>query len=136
MSTIPDRNDVKEYAKYIAEVMLAYANGSELQYNSRGNGWNDCGAGRLSFDWFSGVYRVKPEPPKPTFVPWTFKTCPEGAIKVQNKETEEFGQLYFCTNGALFDTDLDSAVERYTFPQLLERFNRLNGQPCGTEVKP
>jgi hypothetical protein len=136
MSAIPDRSDVEAFAKYIAEVMMARAKGSQLQYSHNNKGWNDCGTVALSFDWYNGVYRVKPEPPKPTFVPWTFETCPEGIVKVQDKTTGEFGHLSFCTDGALFDTDLDSVAESCPFFEVFERFKRLNGQPCGTEVKP
>jgi hypothetical protein len=138
MSTIPDRNNIRAFTVYTVETMQAWLNGAIIEFRPRNsNGaWLTPDCWEPTWSWFSDDYRVKPEPPKPTFVPWTFETCPEGIVKVQDKTTGEFGHLSFCTDGALFDTDLDSVAESCPFFEVFERFKRLNGQPCGTEVKP
>lgn len=50
-------NDAQKEAKRRAEVMLAFAEGKEIEY-SWGGGWNFCSD--PVWDWHTNDYRIKP----------------------------------------------------------------------------
>lgn len=51
----------REEARKAAEVMLAYADGKEIEYLYNGE-WED--ALNPTFDWYEEEYRIKPKQPK------------------------------------------------------------------------
>ncbi len=51
----------KDEARKAAEVMLAYADGKEVQVRDQG-GWGDCNSPSFNWDGYSDNYRIKPEP--------------------------------------------------------------------------
>lgn len=60
----------REEARKAAEVMLAFANGAEIErLREDGNGWLEDNFNPL-FNWFMNDYRIKP---KPKFNPKTLK---------------------------------------------------------------
>ena len=54
----------REEVKKAANIMLAFANGAEIQYSHKGqNNWlNWINESSPSFDWQAFDYRIKPEP--------------------------------------------------------------------------
>lgn len=54
----------REEVKKAAEIMLAFADGAEIQYSHKGqNNWlNWINESSPSFDWQTFDYRIKPEP--------------------------------------------------------------------------
>lgn len=57
----------RDSARHMAEVMLAYADGREIECLS-GNEWVPLP--ELSWGWNSACYRVAPTPPKPRYRPF------------------------------------------------------------------
>jgi hypothetical protein len=49
----------REEAREAAKVMMAYADGAEIEWRAKGE-WNFVQDGNFSFDWFRKEYRVKP----------------------------------------------------------------------------
>lgn len=68
----------------------------------------------------------KIEPPKPTYVPWTFDTCPLGLV-VKNKAATERGMITRVQEDALC---IGGCWLNYQY--FLEQFEQLDGTPCGT----
>ncbi len=52
----------REEAREAAKVMLAYADGAEIEWKD-GDRWGYCVGCELSFDWYGKDYRVKPRKP-------------------------------------------------------------------------
>ena len=77
--------------------------------------------------WASKNYVIvrKIEPPKPVYVPWTYETCPVGAV-VMRKQENFRGQI-----GAVGESGAYIARMFYSFSKLLEDFE-IDGTPCGT----
>lgn len=70
----------REEAKQAAMIMLAYAEGKDIQFNNASGEWVDIPQDEEpDFDWFGRDYRVQP---KKTYRP--FKNADEA------KETKEF----------------------------------------------
>ncbi|MGM9861656.1 MAG: hypothetical protein ACI30W_03590 [Muribaculaceae bacterium] len=61
----------QEEVKKAVEVMMAYADGKEIEYRKRGDAkWLDCPT--PDYNWFENEYRVKPKH-KPKFDPKTLQ---------------------------------------------------------------
>ena len=66
------------------------------------------------------------EPPKPTYIPWTFETCPLG-VHVECLDARKKGMI----TGAGDDGARVGATV-YSFEKLLSDWQLRNGTPCGT----
>lgn len=91
----------KEQARKAAEVMLAYADGKEIEYTIKGrNKWTKVESPSFNWDW---EYRVKP---KPKFDPKTLQPFDKVLVKTKygswkcglfsNINDEESEYKYFC----------------------------------------
>ena len=68
----------------------------------------------------------KIEPPKPTYVPWTYETCPIGCV-VECLDARKKGMI----TGASDDGARVNGPT-YSYEQLLDNWQQLDGTPCGT----
>ena len=68
----------------------------------------------------------KIEPPKPTYIPWTFETCPIGRHVV----CLDARQKGIITGAS--DDGVRIGASVYSYNQLLANWQHLNGIPCGT----
>jgi hypothetical protein len=68
----------------------------------------------------------KIEPPKPVYIPWTFETCPVGAL-VKNKAATERGIITRVQRDGLC---VGACWLNYQY--VLDQFEQLDGTPCGT----
>lgn len=93
----------REEAKEAAEVMLAYAEGKEIQYkNHEGDSWCEIVYGEPEFNWDRTEYRIKPEP---TYRPFKDKEeCWNEMLKHQpfgwviDKESEVYHNIISLNN--------------------------------------
>ena len=69
----------------------------------------------------------KIEPPKPTYVPWTFETCPIGCV-VKRKSEELFRAM--IVSATISGVSLPVTYRNYQ--ELLNEYVQLDGTPCGT----
>ena len=118
----------QDEARERAEIMLAYANGSEVQYWHGGNGkWDDV-HGEPSFNR-SDTYRVKP---RAKLRPWT----PQEAIgKVV---VEKGGVIASMIVRVRTDHDIchiHGTGDVSSARQLLRDYIQLDGSPCGVVVE-
>lgn len=67
----------KEQAKQLLPLIQAYSEGKIIQIYEDGKKWTDLNS--PNFDGVPEHYRIKPEPPKPTYRPWTSEEVPVGA---------------------------------------------------------
>ena len=88
-------------------------------------GYGDIGVCDWIEKYVNFVIVRKIEPPKPTYVPWTFETCPIGAV-VWRKSGKFRGEL-----SAAGEIGAYIAKFHYTYKELLSAFE-LDGTPCGT----
>lgn len=75
----------QEIAKERAEVMMAFAEGAEIQSCSRGqNDWGDYSA--PIWNWAQCDYRIKPEPPKAEVTPgeWYWNSATDDVATREN----------------------------------------------------
>ena len=118
----------REEAKKAAEVMLAYANGKDLQIGEQGgNEWVDVTI--PVFNWELNSYRIKSEP---KYRP--FKTG--GECWEEMKKHELFGWLksksgdYKVINSVNF-ASINSNDYYYTYKQAFDDFTFIDGTPFG-----
>lgn len=109
----------REKARKAAEVMLAYANGENIEVKVfNGDTW--IGDDSPSFNWVDFRFRIKPKQPKPKYRPFKdAEECwqemqkhePFGWLKLKN---EEYGNYTICfvINGYC---DLTYAFDNYAF---------------------
>ena len=89
----------REEARKAAEVMLAYANGEEIErYNDLKSEWEET---NCTFDWFTYDYRIKP---KEKFDPKTLN--PFDKVLVRNKN-----DLWEC--GLFSNINIDAYEYKY-----------------------
>jgi len=69
-----------------------------------------------------------PEPPKPTYIPWTYETCPIGVVVEKKGEKMKAMIHTVFANGATVHGSV-----KY-FSVLLDEWEQLDGTPCGVEV--
>ena len=79
--------------------------------------------------WASKNYVIieKIEPPKPTYVPWTYETCPIGCVVRRKNGLENVSMVVAKT-----DISAGQAGCYYLYSQLFEHWEQLDGTPCGT----
>ena len=68
----------------------------------------------------------KIEPPKPTYVPWTYETCPIGAVVTSKDEK----QIMMITSKR--ETVAGQMGHHCSYSELLNKWQQLDGTPCGT----
>jgi hypothetical protein len=68
------------------------------------------------------------EPPKPTYIPWTYETCPIGVVVEKKGEKMKAMIHTVFANGATVHGSV-----KY-FSVLLDEWEQLDGTPCGVEV--
>lgn len=88
----------KEEAKENAAILLAYAEGKEIQWRlSSTDIWLDYDLNELTFQFSSYFYRIKPI--QPIYRPWKLEEVPVGGL-FKSKDNTFKGIL----TGVLFDT--------------------------------
>jgi hypothetical protein len=68
------------------------------------------------------------EPPKPTYIPWTYETCPIGVV------VEKKGEKLKAMIHAVFANGATVHGSVKYFSVLLDEWEQLDGTPCGVEV--
>lgn len=135
----------KDEARKAAEVMLAYADGSEIQFRGREcDHWKNCVTTRksLAFNWDRYEYRIKPK-----YVPYTDRDifCLTD-VRVRGKQTrctyDIAGIIRHKGSVQVILFLMDSmgraglANEMRISPQtLLDNFETMAGQPLGNLVE-
>lgn len=113
----------REEARKAAEVMLAYANGEEIEYTVYGlNNWevyNPQNNRELCFNWSDYKYRVKPEP---TYRPFKNKEeCWNEMLKhepfgwIKNKDSQFYESCRDVGDYGIFGASFNDAYKDYTF---------------------
>lgn len=120
----------REEIRKAAEVMLAYADGKDLQICGQGsNKWTDVVI--PVFNWELNSYRIKPEP---TYRP--FKDAKECFEEMQKHEPlgwvkhKQFG-CYMCISmvypkGVCFGSPL-----QYKYQEIFDKYTFIDGEPFG-----
>ena len=70
------------------------------------------------------------DPPKPTYIPWTYETCPVGALV--RRKNSKFEAIITSKS----EKTIDFSHYGITYEHLLEQFTQLDGTPCGTVEVP
>ena len=74
----------REEARKAAEVMLAYANGKEIeQYDNYEGKWSEVKRSCCDFNWLKNAYRIKP---KEKFDPKTLKPFDQVLVRDESKD--------------------------------------------------
>ncbi len=112
----------REEARKAAEVMLAYADGKEVDLLVEGNGWLPCESEAPCFDWLNNKYRIKSEP---TYRPFqSAEECwqemqkhqPFGWVKDKEKHRSVIEEV--CCSGVIVfmdSFDYEKAIKDFTF---------------------
>ena len=120
----------REETRKAAEVMLAYADGKDLQICGQGsNKWTDVVI--PVFNWELNSYRIKPEP---TYRP--FKNADECWAEMRKHEPlgwvkhKQFG-CYMCISmvypkGVCFGSPL-----QYKYQEIFDKYTFIDGEPFG-----
>ena len=76
-----------------------------------------------------------PEPPKPTYIPWTFDTMPD-CVRVKAKDD---GTRFMASlNGTRFmarpicDSSCQVKITVFSYAYLFDHYTQLDGTPCGS----
>lgn len=129
--TIPPRSDRKAFAAHQAEVSIAWGEGKALLWRYYGTGRWEPRDSENWLNWVQNDYAIAPEPPKPKIVPWTFETCPVGAvIQMKNTTCGNRCEGMITRKGHTGATVGNMGVPYY---ELFEQFEQLDGKPCGSE---
>lgn len=92
-----------------------------LRWKENGNYWNKSPSLK---DIVAEV--PCPEPPKPTYIPWTYETCPVG-VAVKTKTGSMVGIITLtCSYGAMIGNHV------WKWHEIFRDFTQLDGTPCGT----
>lgn len=126
----------REEARKAAEVMLAYADGKKMEYNSRGSDkWEEIEDFALpNFNWNNYEYRIKPEP---TYRP--FKDKEECWNEMQKHQP--FGWLYEILSSAYVNINgIDSLCvccdeDAHEYCKAFDKFTFADGTPFGIKEK-
>lgn len=131
----------REEAKEAAKVMLAFAEGVEIQYSHKGqNNWlNWINESSPSFDWQTFDYRIKKEPKYRPFK--TLKECwnemlkhqPFGWIKDASKHINIIGlsETDVELSPDEVDMDFDIVKNSISFDYMFNSFVFADGTPFG-----
>lgn len=117
--------------KEMAEVMLAYANGKQIQAKCviEERNWIDCE--KPKWDWTHYDYRVKPEEPKGEYRPFTYEEACEyiGSVMVSNDKKQQ--RLIYSVQKMDTYVQINGMSAEY----VLAIFTFLNGTPFGMKVE-
>ena len=122
----------REQAREAAAVMLAWADGKEVEYMSS-NGWMEATTPR--WNWLSTPFRLKPTP---VLRPWTADEVPIGAIIRYKRHPHAPRMLIVCNE----ESGLTGYGSNWPYITLLDVMEHstdggLTWKPCGVEeVKP
>lgn len=122
----------KEEARKAAEVMMAYADGKEIEFKcKRAENWRLCEEkGELFFNWQDSEYRIKKEP---TYRPFkNAKECWEEMLKHQPFGWIRNGVYYQLirnvNNASIY---VDYFVKEFNYEEALGEFIFIDGTPFG-----
>ena len=113
----------REEARKAAEVMLAYADGKEIEFKTNHkDGWSSLSSNnKVLFNWFVCNYRIKSAKSEPKLRPWKPEEVPVGAwIRAKNEATIKYN--YFTTIIGVTSTDIVMAEE--TFEDMFDSFEK------------
>lgn len=118
----------REEARKAAEVMMAYADGKDIEYFVDGfKGWEICAV--PMFAWDRCKYRIKREP---TYRP--FKSKDECWNEMQKHQP--FGWIYEKLSNAYININYIDSVcmccdeDAYEYNKVFEQFTFADGTPC------
>ena len=124
----------KEEARKYAEVMLAYANGKEIEYRKHGSDtWSKI-PGTPAFEWYRSDYRVKQES---AYRP--FKNGEECWTEMQKHQPP--GWIKNCTD-FIYIANIDNTgiefiinedIDRLSYISTVTRFKFADGTPFGVK---
>lgn len=120
----------REKAKKAAEVMLAYADGKEIQYYDDCFKWIDVN--EPAFDWFKREYRIKQEP----VVPFTFEDrnlFMGKFVRLKNNYALK-RKIYIVVSCSEEFVWVGNNHGGYGYDMFLQEFEFENGSPCGKIV--
>lgn len=122
----------KEEARKAAEVMMAYADGKEIEFKTKkAENWRLCEErGVLFFNWQDSEYRIKKEP---TYRPFkNAKECWEEMLKHQPFGWIRNGKYYQLirnvNNASIY---VDYFVKEFNYKEALGEFIFIDGTPFG-----
>ncbi len=123
----------REEARKAAEVMLAYADGKEVQVRDQG-GWGDCNSPSFNWDGYSDNYRIKP---KPHYRP--FKSAEECWAEMQRHQpfgwVRDKGDGHYVTFTCVNEDKEDNLVlngnYKWPFEGAMRFFTFADGTPFG-----
>lgn len=125
----------KERAKQILPLIQAFSDGKQIQVKDLQYGWKDIL--NPTFDDYS-EYRIKPEPPKPTYRPWKPEEVPVGAAIRCKPEPEKQGTIFGKIGSAIGIKGL-KGESNYSADAMLRLYEYSidfckTWQPCGVPV--
>lgn len=103
-------------------VMQAFAEGKEIEiYDKHTAKWTP--AINPDFNWKGCDYRIKEEPEKPEYIPFSFEDAEQLIGKVVKSKDENWIEMItWCGNGEASSIPYSTLLYDYTF---------LDGSPCG-----
>ena len=125
----------REETREAVKVMVAYANGKEIQYLDDNNKWIDTP--NPVFDWSRWAYRVKPEPNYRPFK--TQEECWNEMHKhpdfgwIKGKVTGEYKQairVFGCKTELIFNISYNTSVD-YSPEMMFDSYTFTDGTPFG-----
>ena len=129
-----------EEARAAAKVMEAFANGKKVQRQGSDGLWEDCDM--PFFNWFSNVYRIKPEPKYRPFESqkecWNemLKHQPFGWLreKVNKKEMVHIGRIYDIPDNPFITLSIDEG-HNYSSGHFFRTYTFADGTPFGIKLE-
>ena len=127
----------REEARKAAEVMLAYAEGKEVESKRRifsNDSWCEIKDGEPVFNWQNCDYRIKKEP-KLEIIYRPFKNKEECWNEMQKHQP--FGWVKDKDNKAYIDIEMiggdsdDCGINDTEYPRIFNEFNFADGTPFG-----
>lgn len=118
----------REEARKAAEVMMAYADGKEIEIFHSGRGWKITQY--PAFNWGECPYRIKPEP---TYRP--FKNKEECWVEMQKHQpfgwVKDKESMVYHNINSLNDIGIYLSSENYGFSKMLELVTFADGTSFG-----
>lgn len=116
----------REEAREAAKVMLAYADGKEIEYSNNGKWYPSIGNPLFNWSGESNTYRIKPEESTPTYRP--FKDAEECWEEMQKHQPFGWLKTKKKNNGYSYMTYLNSSID---YKHIYELSTFADGTPFG-----
>ena len=113
---------IKERAKELSDILLAYSQGKLIQISNNGNHWVEWIATNPDSIFNYNYYRIKPEP---KLVPFKFSD----AKFLLGKIVKGRSCIFIISN--VSEHGIYNSLGNYTFKELLNNCTFEDGSPCG-----